>query len=199
MPRRLVEGSDDPDHGFWNRWAQFVVRRPVPVAAVGSRDRRRVVVPASRSTRATRRSRTSRAAGLRHRREVLRDAGISAGVHEAVRSWSKETSRRRSSTRCVERSRRPKGSRARRRRRPPGAEGLALVEAFPATDGSSREAQALVPVLKDDVATRCRERARRTNGDTRRAADIGAGLHRRRLRQLPATCSRSSSWSPSSC
>ncbi|MBD0338551.1 MAG: MMPL family transporter [Thermoleophilia bacterium] len=34
-PRRLVEGSDDPERGFWNRWSRLVVRRPVPVAAVG--------------------------------------------------------------------------------------------------------------------------------------------------------------------
>ena len=37
LPRRLVEGSDDPEHGFWNRWSRLVVRRPVPVAAVGPR------------------------------------------------------------------------------------------------------------------------------------------------------------------
>ena len=35
MPKRLVEGSDDPEHGFWNRWAHLVVRRPLPVAAAG--------------------------------------------------------------------------------------------------------------------------------------------------------------------
>src|ERR671910_1544666 len=35
MPKRLVEGSDDPEHGFWNKWAHFVVRRPLPVAAAG--------------------------------------------------------------------------------------------------------------------------------------------------------------------
>jgi hypothetical protein len=35
LPRRLVEGSDDPDRGFWNRWARLMMRRPVPVAAAG--------------------------------------------------------------------------------------------------------------------------------------------------------------------
>mgnify|MGYP002336218074 CR=1 FL=1 len=34
LPRRLVEGSDDPEKGFWNRWAHRVVRRPLPVATV---------------------------------------------------------------------------------------------------------------------------------------------------------------------
>ena len=26
MPKRLVEGSDDPERGFWNRWARTVTR-----------------------------------------------------------------------------------------------------------------------------------------------------------------------------
>jgi RND superfamily putative drug exporter len=34
MPRRLVD-SGHPEHGAWGRWARFVVRRPVAVAAVG--------------------------------------------------------------------------------------------------------------------------------------------------------------------
>src|SRR5438874_3113106 len=34
MPKRVVE-HPDADAGFWNRWADVVVRRPLPVAAVG--------------------------------------------------------------------------------------------------------------------------------------------------------------------
>src|SRR3954466_10749640 len=34
MPKRIVEGSDR-EAGFWNRWATFVVRRPLPVALAG--------------------------------------------------------------------------------------------------------------------------------------------------------------------
>ncbi len=34
LPKRLVEGSD-VEAGFWNRWAAFVVRRPIPVAVTG--------------------------------------------------------------------------------------------------------------------------------------------------------------------
>jgi RND superfamily putative drug exporter len=34
MPKRIVEGTDR-EAGFWNRWATFVVRRPLPVAIVG--------------------------------------------------------------------------------------------------------------------------------------------------------------------
>jgi len=34
MPKRIVEGSDR-EAGFWNRWATFVVRRPLPVAIAG--------------------------------------------------------------------------------------------------------------------------------------------------------------------
>ena len=35
MPRRFVAVSD-PERGWWGRWAQLVVRRPWPVAAVGT-------------------------------------------------------------------------------------------------------------------------------------------------------------------
>jgi putative drug exporter of the RND superfamily len=34
MPKRIVE-RQDPTHGFWHRWAQIVVRRPIPVALLG--------------------------------------------------------------------------------------------------------------------------------------------------------------------
>jgi len=35
MPRRIVEGSDNVESGFWNRWAAVVIRRPLTVAAAG--------------------------------------------------------------------------------------------------------------------------------------------------------------------
>src|SRR5438132_999782 len=35
LPRRMVE-HPDVDTGFWHRWAGFVMRRPLPVAAVGA-------------------------------------------------------------------------------------------------------------------------------------------------------------------
>jgi RND superfamily putative drug exporter len=34
MPKRIVE-RQDPTTGFWHRWAEIVVRRPIPVAALG--------------------------------------------------------------------------------------------------------------------------------------------------------------------
>src|SRR5205823_10746456 len=34
MPRRLID-TGHPEHGAWGRWARFVLRRPVAVAAVG--------------------------------------------------------------------------------------------------------------------------------------------------------------------
>src|SRR5205085_5272958 len=34
MPKRIVE-RQDPNTGFWDRWAGFVTRHPVPVAALG--------------------------------------------------------------------------------------------------------------------------------------------------------------------
>ena len=34
MPRRFID-SGHPEDGAWGRWARFVLRRPVPVAALG--------------------------------------------------------------------------------------------------------------------------------------------------------------------
>src|SRR5437763_1140929 len=34
MPKRIVEGTDR-EEGFWNRWAGFVVRRPLPIMLIG--------------------------------------------------------------------------------------------------------------------------------------------------------------------
>src|SRR5262249_59215386 len=34
MPRRFVD-QGHPEDGRWGRWARFVLRRPVPVAAIG--------------------------------------------------------------------------------------------------------------------------------------------------------------------
>ncbi len=35
LPRRMVEGSDDADAGFWNRWGKLVMRKPAVVATIG--------------------------------------------------------------------------------------------------------------------------------------------------------------------
>ena len=40
MPRRFIDHGH-PEDGAWGRWARFVLRRPVAVAAVGAGDRRR--------------------------------------------------------------------------------------------------------------------------------------------------------------
>ena len=39
MPKGVVEATDQGT-GFWWRWARFVTKRPIPVAAAGLADRR---------------------------------------------------------------------------------------------------------------------------------------------------------------
>ena len=36
LPRRMVEGSDDPQAGLWNRWSRIVMRRPALIATIGT-------------------------------------------------------------------------------------------------------------------------------------------------------------------
>ena len=83
MPKRLVEGSDDPEHGFWNRWAHFVVRRPIPVAAVGLAIVAVLLYYGVQLNPGDAQAKDLPGAGQAHDgAEVLRDAGISDGVHK---------------------------------------------------------------------------------------------------------------------
>jgi putative drug exporter of the RND superfamily len=36
LPKRMVEGSDDPNAGFWNRWSKLVMRKPALIATIGT-------------------------------------------------------------------------------------------------------------------------------------------------------------------
>src|SRR5687768_5393551 len=83
MPRRLVEGSDDPEHGFWNRWAHLVVRRPVPVAAAGLAVVGALLYYGVQLNPGDAQVKDFPGGGPAHTgAEVLREAGISDGVHK---------------------------------------------------------------------------------------------------------------------
>src|SRR5206468_183137 len=80
MPRRLVDGGH-PEDGAWGRWARFVLRRPVVIAAVG------LVIVAVLAGLGTQLN--ANEAQLKYfpgsgtaiaGRQMLADAGISAGV-----------------------------------------------------------------------------------------------------------------------
>jgi RND superfamily putative drug exporter len=145
LPRRMVE-HPDVDTGFWNRWAGFVMRRPVPVVAVGA-----AIVAVllffglqlnpSRAQAKDLPGSGDAIAG----RQALAHAGISAGVLEPfvvlVRGGNA-------------------GGVAAKLRDVPGIVGAAapsdwrrgdatLVEAFPSTDGAAKATSKTIGRVKD--------------------------------------------------
>ena len=186
MPRRIVEGSDDPEKGFWNRWAHLVVRRPVPVAAVGLAIVAVLLYYGVQLNPGDAQAKDLPGGGdcAHEGAEVLRDAGITDGVHKPFQivvegdytpAQLEQVASQLDATEGIAGAAAPPPARA---------EGLALVEAFSTTDGSSRETQAAIPAAEGRRRAGGRNRAGRAASDARRAADVGVGVHRRRLRQL---------------
>jgi putative drug exporter of the RND superfamily len=153
MPRRLVRAGAG-EHGFWARWAQLVVRRPLPIAAAGVAVVALLLVPGLQLNPADPQAKDlagkptdDGVVGLHQ----LQAAGISPGVLNpfVVLAADRPT---RSDLRRVET----------RLDRTPGIEGAAappswrrngvsLVEAFPSVDPFSSSARATISRLQDNV------------------------------------------------
>jgi uncharacterized membrane protein YdfJ with MMPL/SSD domain len=152
LPRRLVEGSDDPDKGFWNRWAHLVVRRPLPVAVAGLAIVGALLYYGVQLNPADIQAKDLPGGGPAHQgAQVLRDAGITDGVHkpfqivvegEATSEQLEQVAARLDETEGIAGAAAPPQARTDR---------LALVEAFSTADGSSREIRPTINRLKEDV------------------------------------------------
>ena len=152
MPRRLVEGSDDPEHGFWNRWAHFVVRRPVSVATAGLAIVAVLLFYGVQLNPGDAQVKDFPGAGTAHTgAQVLRDAGIADGVHKPFQvvvegdvtpEQLERLAARLDETGGIAGAAAPPSARA---------DGLALVEAYSTSDGSSKETRTTIARLKDDV------------------------------------------------
>ena len=152
MPKRLVEGSDDPEHGFWNRWAHLVVRRPVPVAAAGLAIVAVLLYYGVQLNPGDAQAKDLPGAGPAHEgAEVLRDAGITDGVHKPFQIVVEGDYTPEQLEQVASQLDATEGIAGASAPPPARAEGLALVEAISTTDGSSRETQAAIPRLQDDV------------------------------------------------
>jgi RND superfamily putative drug exporter len=153
MPRRLVR-STDAEHGFWARWAQLVVRRPLPIAAAGFAVVALLLIPGVQLNPADPQAKdiagTPTAEGVVGLRQ-LQAAGISPGVLNpyVVLAADRPT---RADLRRVETTldRTPGivGASA-----PPTwrRDGLSLVEAFPSVDPFAKSARSTISGLHDDV------------------------------------------------
>ena len=154
MPKRLVEGTDR-EEGFWNRWASFVVRRPLPVAIVGL-----AIVGVILSYGVQLNPSEAQAKDLPgggnaiDGRAALVAAGVSYGVYkpfeilvegDVTPAALQQIASRVGSTPGVE------GATAPRQWRKPGA---ALVEAIPAHDGAAKDVRPVITNLQHDVLPR---------------------------------------------
>jgi putative drug exporter of the RND superfamily len=144
LPKRIVE-TPDPEHGFWGRWANLVTHRPLPVAAVGA-----VIVGVllfyglklnpSEAQAKDFPGNGDAIAG----RQVLADAGISAGVMKPfvvlVRGGSPQAvAARLRSVQGVGGAVAPAAWRK---------DGDALVEAFPSADGAAKSVRSTITRVK---------------------------------------------------
>jgi RND superfamily putative drug exporter len=152
LPRRLVEGSDDPDRGFWNRWARLVMHRPLPVAAAGVAIVAVLLFYGLQLNPSDAQAKDFPGGGDAHRGfATLLAAGITPGVlkpFQVVVEGDYTAADLRAVERRVEKTPGVAGAAAPESYR---TDGLALVEAFSSTDGSAKETRKTITRLKENT------------------------------------------------
>jgi len=145
MPKRMVAVSD-PETSWWGRWASFVVRRPWPVAAVGTAIVAVLLFYGLQLNPSEAQAKDFPGKGdAITGRQALADAGISPGAIKPFviltpKSEVDEVVSRVQSVRGVEGAAAPAGS---------TRDGDALVEAIPSDDGSSKAVRGTIDRVKD--------------------------------------------------
>jgi len=152
LPKRLVEGSDDPEKGFWNRWARTVMRRPLVVGAAGMAIVALLLFYGLQLNPADAQAKDFPGGGRGHEgAQVLTDAGITEGVHKPFQIAVEGDATRAELDQLASRLAEDEGIAGAAAPPPARTDGFALVEAFSTSDGSSRETRETVSRLRDDV------------------------------------------------
>jgi RND superfamily putative drug exporter len=152
LPRRLVEGSDDPHVGFWNSWARFVTTRPIVVAAVGIAIVGVLVFYGLQLNPSDAQAKDFPGAGDAHRGyQTLVDAGVSPGVLSPFQIVVEDNTSQQTLEQVARKLDDTPGIAA--AAVPPGwsSNGLAVVEAFPDADGAAKATRTTISRLQDDV------------------------------------------------
>jgi RND superfamily putative drug exporter len=145
MPKRMVAVSD-PETSWWGRWASFVVRRPWPVAAVGTAIVAVLLFYGLQLNPSEAQAKDFPGKGdAITGRQALADAGISPGAIKPFviltpKSEADAVVSRVQGVRGVEGAAAPAGS---------TRDGEALVEAIPSDDGSSKAVRGTIDRVKD--------------------------------------------------
>jgi len=151
LPRRLL-GSHDPDTGFWGRWAAIVVRWPLPVAGVGVAIVAALVFYGVQLNPSDAQAKDFPGAGDGHTGyETLVGAGITPGVLKPFQIVVEGDATPQQLDRFADRVAAVEGVAGAVAPESSRANGLALIEAFAADDGSSKQTRVTIARLKDAV------------------------------------------------
>src|SRR6476659_770502 len=150
IPKRIIN-ADPGSTGFWHRWADAVVRRPVPVLLIGLAIVVVLLIPAFQINPAEAQAKDFPGSGDAFvGRDQLTAAGITAGVFKpfVVLAQNASPQQLRTVVAKLEQTEGIAGAAA-----PPDWRkgNLALVEAFADTDASSREARKTISRLKSET------------------------------------------------
>ena len=150
LPRRLVEGRDEGS--LWHRWAGLVMRRPLPVAAVGTAIVALLLFFGVQLNPSDAQAKDFPGAGdAFDGRDAFREAGISYGVLKPFEIVVENGAGERGLNAIVRRLEATDGIVGAVAPTEWRRNGTAIVEAFPAVDGSSRDARGLIDRLQDEV------------------------------------------------
>jgi putative drug exporter of the RND superfamily len=153
MPKRLTK-PPDPKRSFWPRWAALVARRPLVVFLIGMAIVVALLIPASQINPADAQTRDQPAAGDADAgRQALTDSGITEGVYRPFLVLVEGSSDQATldavvadvgATAGVAGAHAPPGNGWRRG-------DTAVIEAFSATDGASKESRGVIKRIQRSV------------------------------------------------
>jgi putative drug exporter of the RND superfamily len=151
IPKRIVS-ADPGEAGFWHRWAQTVVRRPLPVAVAGFAIVALLLVPASQINPSEAEAKNLPGKGDAFQgRDALAAAGISAGVLKPFDILVEHESKPQTLTTLVTKLQQTPGI-AGAVAPPQWRKGnTAIVEAFPVVDSSAKSNRKVISNLQDNV------------------------------------------------
>jgi RND superfamily putative drug exporter len=150
LPKRFVDRGH-PEDGPWGRWANFVMRRPVPVALVGLAIVSTLVFYGVQLNPSEAQAKDFPGRGdAIDGRTALADAGISAGVMKPFVVLVENGADREAIAAKLRETPGVAGAVA-----PPGSDWIkgqnSLVEAFPSTDGATKEVRSTIKRVRAEL------------------------------------------------
>ncbi len=158
LPRRMVEGSDDPDRGFWNRWGRLVMRRPIPVAAIGTAIVALLVFYGVQLNPASAQAKDYPGAGDAHTGyQVLTDSGISPGAILPMQIVIEGPAAGGDLSAAIARVEQTPGIAGAAAPQQSRAENFAIIEAIGEADAAAKSTDATITRLNDETAPALQE------------------------------------------